>query len=115
MKLAIIRIRGDYNLNREERTTLELLSLTRKNTCVLKDESPTIKGMLNKVQHLITWGFVDSDTEKLLEKCKGKNGKIHLSPPKKGYGRKGIKISFAQSGAYGDRKEKINNLLQRMV
>lgn len=40
---------------------------------------------------------------------------FRLNPPIKGYGRKGIKIPFSKSGALGDRKEKINDLLKRMV
>ena len=40
---------------------------------------------------------------------------FRLNPPRKGFGRAGIKKSFRQSGALGDRKEKINDLIKRMM
>ena len=40
---------------------------------------------------------------------------FRLSPPKKGYGRNGIKQPFSKNGALGDRKEKISELLERMM
>jgi large subunit ribosomal protein L30 len=40
---------------------------------------------------------------------------FRLKPPRKGFGRKGIKKTFVQGGALGDRKEKINDLIKRMV
>ncbi len=38
-----------------------------------------------------------------------------LSPPRQGFERKGIKVPFSQGGVLGYRKEKINELLQRMI
>ena len=38
-----------------------------------------------------------------------------LSPPKGGFERGGVKKQFASGGAVGYRKEKINELLQRMI
>lgn len=40
---------------------------------------------------------------------------FRLSPPKKGFDRKGIKQPFSLGGALGYRKEKINELIQRMI
>ena len=40
---------------------------------------------------------------------------IRLSPPKKGYGRNGIKKPFSKGGALGNRAEKINDLIRRMI
>ncbi len=40
---------------------------------------------------------------------------FRLSPPKKGFERKGIKAPFSQGGVLGYRKEKINELIMRMV
>jgi len=40
---------------------------------------------------------------------------FRLQPPRKGFERKGIKFPFSQGGVYGYRKEKINDLLQRMI
>ena len=40
---------------------------------------------------------------------------LKLHPPVKGFERKGLKTSFAQGGVLGYRKDKINELLARMV
>ena len=40
---------------------------------------------------------------------------FRLSPPVKGFDRKGIKVQFSLGGALGYRKEKINDLIKRMV
>ncbi len=40
---------------------------------------------------------------------------FRLSPPSKGHGKKGIRAIFSQGGSLGDRKEKINDLLVKMI
>ena len=40
---------------------------------------------------------------------------FRLTPPKKGFERQGVKTPFSMGGALGYRKEKINDLIQRMV
>jgi len=40
---------------------------------------------------------------------------FRLSPPRKGFERKGIKQPFSVGGALGYRKEKINELVRRML
>lgn len=40
---------------------------------------------------------------------------FRLHPPRKGHQRKGIKKSFSVGGALGERKEKINDLLNKMM
>ena len=40
---------------------------------------------------------------------------FRLRPPKKGYERVGIKKPFSVGGALGYRKEKINELLEKMI
>jgi len=40
---------------------------------------------------------------------------FRLSPPSKGFGKVGIKYPITQGGALGDRKDKINLLLKRMI
>ncbi len=141
-RLAIIRVRGDVNLRKEIKDTLKLLRLYRKNFCVVVPANPSIMGMINKVKDYVTYGEIDDDTYKLLvekrgEEYKGreedKKGKIkynkrfllidgkkikpffRLSPPEKGFGRKGIKVSFKAGGALGYRGEKINDLIRRMI
>ncbi len=140
-KIAIVRVRGNVNLNRKVKYTFSLLRLYRKNFCVVVEGNPTYKGMINKVKDYVTYGEINDETYKeLVEKrgeeykgrekdAKGKidynkfilvNGKklkpfFRLSPPGKGFGRKGIKVSFKAHGALGYRADKINELIKRMI
>ena len=116
MKLAIVRIKGPVRLRHDFKRTLELLKLDGRNACVIREDSPQMRAMLRKVRHLVTWGEVNEDALAKIEKRKDKRLAhiYHLPPPRKGFGRKGIKLPFTLGGAYGDRKDKINDLLIRM-
>ena len=52
--------------------------------------------------------FVDVDGKKIKKI-------FRLNSPKRGYGRKGTKVSFKNSGALGYRGDKINDLIMRMI
>ena len=125
-KLAIIRVRGTIHVRKGINDTFEMLRLYRKNFCVVYDVTPSIMGMIQKIKDHVTWGNIDEDTyrqlvEKRGEKTKDKEGRdvlkgfFRLMPPRKGFGRKGIKASFANKGALGNRKEMINDLIKRML
>ena len=142
MKIAIVRIRGDINIKTEVKDTLSMLRLYDKNYCVVIESTKQNLGMLNKVRNFVTYGEIEDELFKELVEKRGQeydgrtkdskekidygrrfmtiDGKkykkfFRLSPPTKGYGRKGIKKPFSQSGALGNRKEKINDLLRRMI
>jgi large subunit ribosomal protein L30 len=52
----------------------------------------------------------------LKEKRGAEDQKVfRLSPPRGGFERKGIKTPFTMGGALGNRKEKINDLIKRMI
>lgn len=121
---AVVRVRGLVRVKKEINYTMELMSLYRKNYCVLIDEKDF--GMIKKVKDYVTYGEIDKETKELLinkkgEKTKNKEGKevmkkfFRLNPPKKGFGRRGIKIAFSKRGALGYRAEKINELIKRML
>ncbi len=113
-KLAIIRIKGPVGVKYEVEDTMKMLHLNNKFNCAVIEDKPEFRGMIRKVEHLITWGTISDDTIKLLEKRK--KGKYYiLHPPRGGFERKGIKMPFKLGGAYGCRKEKINDLIQRML
>lgn len=116
-KLAVILVRGIINTKASVKETLRMLGLKRKNTCVIIPDTPSYRGMLNKVKDFVTWGSLDADTENsLVQKRKTNHDNLyHLNPPRKGFGRKGIKQSFNIGGALGNRKEKINDLIARMI
>ncbi|MBW3020999.1 uL30 family ribosomal protein [Candidatus Woesearchaeota archaeon] len=115
-KIAIIRLRGPVKVAKVVNDTLYMLRLRKKNICVIVEDTPSIRGMIEKVKAYVTFGTIDDETAKLLEDKKGKDVKFyHLNNPIKGFGRKGIKVPFALGGAYGDRKADINDLIKRML
>ena len=116
-KIAVIRVRGKINRSANITETLKRMSLHKQNSCVIIEEKPDTMGMVRKVKDFVTWGTIDEDVEKELnEKFKDRKSKFFaLNPPRKGYGRKGIKKSFTIGGALGNRGQKINDLLKRMI
>lgn len=116
-ELAIVRIRGDVNLGPSVRQTLTFLKLGRRNVCVIRPDTPVVRGMLNQVKDYVTWGTLTEETHALLIKKRktAHENVFFLAPPRKGYGRKGIKKSFVVGGALGERHEKLNDLIQRMI
>lgn len=125
-KVAVIRIRGQTKLRKEIIDALKMLCLNRKFTCVVLDGTPSILGMITKVKDYVTYGEVTDEMFKLLKekrgtKTKDEEGKevykkfFRLNPPKGGFERKGTKVSFKVGGVLGDRKEKINDLIKRML
>jgi large subunit ribosomal protein L30 len=140
-RLAVILVRGRVNVKQRVKETLDLLRLKRKNHCLVVEDTPIVRGMIQLVKDYITWGEIDDKTftelvEKRGEEYNGREtdrkGKItynkwfvqngrkykkyfRLNPPRKGFGRKGIKMPFLRGGALGYRGEKINDLIRRMV
>lgn len=154
-RIAVVRIKGNINLNRNIKSTLQMLRLYKVNSCVVIPNRPTYVGMLKKVKDFITWGEIDGETFKdlllkrgkivgnknlsadyLKEKLKctvesfvtdfmnfkkelidvpGLKPFFKLSPPRKGFERKGTKVPFSMGGVLGYRKEKINDLVKRML
>lgn len=130
---AVIRIRGTIGASKEIRDTLKMLNLHRINSCTIIPETPSYKGMLQKVKDYVTWGEVDGEIMALLLKRNGvedvenaveklMNGEklknitnpcIRLHPPRKGY--KSIKKPFNLGGSSGYRGTAINDLIRRMI
>jgi len=140
-QLAAVRIRGLTMVNTKIQDTMKMLRLYKSNFCTVLPNTPIYIGMLKKAKDYITWGEIDNETFKMLvekrgEEFKGRetdnkkkikyndffvteNKKIkkyfRLSPPRKGFERKGIKHSFKDGGALGYRGAAINDLIKRMV
>ena len=125
-KIAVIRIRGPIKVGHKKNDTMTMLKIYRKNYCAVIDNTPSMAGMLKKVQSQVTWGEIDDLTLKELiskkgEKTKNKEGKedvkpyFRLNPPKGGFERKGIKVPYSIGGALGYRGKKINDLIRRML
>jgi len=139
-RVAVILVRGLVGVRHDQRDTLLLLRLRRKNICVVLENNPVMLGMIQKVKDFVTWGELQEEvfqelldrrgeafqgrvtdskekyTYTLLEVGKKKyKPYFRLNPPRKGFGRKGIKVSFQAGGALGYRGEKINDLVKRML
>ena len=138
-KIAVIRIRGITGIEKELKDTMDMLGLYHNNYCAIVDRN--MFNMVRKAKDYVTWGEIDDETLKMLLEKRGQeykgretdskkkikyrrfiliNGKkykryFRLSPPRKGFERKGIKVPFSTGGALGYRKEKINDLIRRMI
>ncbi|MBR9677650.1 hypothetical protein GOV04_05920 [Candidatus Woesearchaeota archaeon] len=110
-KLGVILIRSTMSLNPDIKKTLELLKLSKKNSLAIVSDTPQYRGMLQKVKDYVTYGELDETLIKSFDKQKI----VGLHPPRGGFERKGIKKSFTQGGALGYRKEKINDLIKKMM
>ena len=101
--LAIIRVRGRVGVREDIAETLRRLRLHKPNHLAVYEDTPVIRGMVNKVKDYVTWGEVSEDFIKELDKKVEKevDGLYRLQPPRKGWGRKGIKYTYAQGGALG--------------
>lgn len=139
---AVIRLRGTAKINPKISDALEKLRLRRVHNCALLQGSETSRGMLVHLEDFITWGQIDVHVlEKMLEKRgKSKSGAridakqakviankiikdgtvksadvrpvFGLAPPSGGL--RSIRLQYPR-GDLGDRGEKINDLLMRMI
>jgi large subunit ribosomal protein L30 len=111
---AAIIIRGIIGMKQEIKDTLKMLRLRKKHACIIIPKNRVNEGMLKKCKDYITYGEISLETIKLLKK-KGDKKVYHLAPPRGGYERKGVKQPFTKGGALGYRKEKINELIKKMI
>ena len=74
--LLVIRIRGSAGAPREVEDTLRMLGLTRANRAVLLPDTPSIRGMLQKVINYVSWGEPEPGVlAKMLERrAEGRTG-----------------------------------------
>lgn len=138
---AIIRIRGKINISPKIKKTFDMLGLEKVNSMSIWPETKQSLKMIKLVENYSTFGTI---SEEMIEKIISKKGKaikgeldvkkavkgliegkkakeinlknqFRLNPPKKGFDRKGIKKPFSLGGALGNRKEKVNELIERML
>ena len=71
----VIRMKGTINVPHWANTTLDLLHLDKRFRATIVPERDNTKGMLNKIQHYVSWQVIDISTAKeLLEKRARKEG-----------------------------------------
>ena len=71
MVYAVVRVRGTVNVKPDIKKTMQLLRLTRANHCVLIEENPVSKGMLQIVKDYTTWGEISKETLSKLISSRG--------------------------------------------
>ncbi len=112
--IVAIRIHGRVGLDKKIKETLNRLKLRKKYSCViLTDPSKETIGMINKVRNQIAFGELTEEThKKLVEKRKTKiKNFFRLHPPRGGIETK----KHFPKGVLGDNKDKINDLILRML
>ena len=121
-KIAVIQIRGTVAVDVKIKDTLMMLNLNKKHACAIVEDNPAYLGMLRKVKDFVTYGTITDETLKTLIDARGKKDAdgnlkktINLESPKGGFRRKGIKVQYNNGGVLGDRKEKINDLILKMI
>lgn len=110
--IAVIRVRGIAGVRWKVVLLLNEMKLTRRNHLVLLKDSPSARRMLFVAKDYITWGEVNDDTLAKLKAKYGEKKAYGLNPAKKGFGS--LKRAFPK-GALGNRGEKINDLIERMI
>jgi large subunit ribosomal protein L30 len=100
MTFAAIRIRGIVNVKPDIKKTLQLLNLTRANHCVLLEEKPSTKGMLQLAKDYITWGEID---KKVLSKLIISRGKLE--------GNKELTEKYVKSATSYDNVDKLSQAI----
>jgi len=114
-KYAVILIRSRANLNYNQKHTLDMLNLYKIHNCVVVEWTPSVRGMINKIKHVVTYGKIDDSLVELLgKKRKIKDKTYCLHPPRGGYERKGVKMPYSLGGANGLR-DNIGDLIKKML
>jgi len=113
-KIAIIRIKGMVEVRREFAEAMYRLRLRRKFSCVVVEPTPEILGMLQKIKNFVAYGEISDEVYKELNEKRKSNIEnfFRLHPPRKGIKSK---LSFNEGGVLGDNKDKINDLIRRML
>lgn len=110
-KIAAVLVRSRIGTRADVRKALDSLGLRKRHTCVLLEDTPVNRGMLQKCKDYIAYGPVDESV--FVEKKPVKGTVYRLAPPRGGYGGS-IKRSRAAGGALGKRDD-MTEFVKRMV
>lgn len=138
---AIIRIKGIIGISKNIEEALYRLRLRKKFTCVVLREKPELNGILKKIRNFVAFGDISKEVfikliekrgkkikkdvkikkpEEIVQEFSEKEKKLEefnikpffrLHPPRKGIKSK---LHFPK-GVLGNHKEKINELIERML
>ena len=54
VKISITQVKSSIGYNQDQKRTLQALGLHRMHQSVIQNDSATVRGMINKVRHLVT-------------------------------------------------------------
>ena len=114
--IAIIRIKGQIGIRKDFKETLKRLNLNKKYNCVVIEKPSEVQlGMIKKVQDFVAFGEINDEVYKKLIEARGgkKENFFRLHPPRKGIESK--KHFGVGKGVLGNNKDKINELIGRMI
>ena len=60
MKIKVIQRKSAIGRNQRQRDTLRGLGLNKLHKERILDDTPAIRGMINKVSHLVEWSVVEN-------------------------------------------------------
>ena len=120
MVIAVLRISGKVDLNKDIKETMNRLRIGRKYSCTFIDEDDSVQmGMVNFATSFVAYGEVDKKlmdeiiAKRGVKDSKGKyRGFCRLHPPVGGL-KKSSKLNFPR-GVLG-KNEEIAKLLVRMI
>lgn len=59
---AVIRLKGNVGLRKEIKDTFKMLRLKAANNCIIVPETPSFKGMIEKVKDYVTFGEITKES-----------------------------------------------------
>lgn len=138
--ILAIRISGLVEVSVIDNETLSRMKLRRKYSAILLNDTPANRQLLSRVRNFVAFGPVNNETLKLLiekrgqlidKKKKVKAEEVVSSVEKEGLEKLGLKAFFRlhpprggvetkvhfpiRKGVLGDNKEKINDLVRKML
>ncbi len=119
--IAVVRIVGEVSIKSKIADTLDRMRLRKKYSCVVFEKPNEVQmGMIKKVRDFVAYGEISDEVYKELIKQRGKKGKdgklkpfFRLHPPRGGIDSK--KHFGVKKGVLGNHKDKINELVLRML
>lgn len=114
--IAAVKVRGDIDARKNTKDTLQNLNLTKRNRCVVFEDTDSIRGMLKSAKDYIAYGEISDDTVEKLQERKGEEVEsgdtFDLTSPSGGF--KSTKKNYGQGGSLGNRPD-MDELVGKMV
>jgi len=58
-KLKITQVKSRIGSQRRHKETMKALGIHKNHTTVYRNDNPAVRGMVNKVSHLVSWEEID--------------------------------------------------------